>query len=60
MEKQLRERREGLVCDLDFQFKCRLDLAQISGLAGDVLLEIRQLLNAARYINGLLRDLRAD
>ena len=26
----------------------------------DVLVQIRQVLNAARYIQGLLRDLRAD
>jgi molecular chaperone HscB len=60
MENQLRERRRGLLDTIAAQFQ------RLEGLPGDSLqrkvvqLEVRRLLNAARYIQGLLRDLRAD
>jgi molecular chaperone HscB len=60
MEAQLRRRSDALVGDLGRRF------AQLEALPpGDanhrgVLLQIRQVLNAAKYVQGLLRDLRAD
>jgi molecular chaperone HscB len=60
MERQLVERRNKLIDDLAHSF------AEVESLAGDTsgrkgrLVEIRQTLNSAKYIQGLLRDLRAD
>jgi molecular chaperone HscB len=60
MEKQLRQRREQLQNDIAAQF-VRLESLSLAGEhKKSVLLQVRQLLNAARYIQGLLRDLRAD
>jgi molecular chaperone HscB len=60
MEKQLTRRSDGLVADLG---KCFAQLEKLPredpGRRG-VLLQVRQILNAAKYIQGLLRDLRAD
>jgi molecular chaperone HscB len=60
MEQKLAERREKLIDDLACCF------AQVESLAGNdsarnaVLHKIRKTLNAAKYVQGLLRDLRAD
>jgi molecular chaperone HscB len=60
MERQLVARRESLLAELTRHF------AQYEGLSPDasgrqgVLVQIRRVLNAAKYIQGLLRDLRAD
>ena len=60
MEQQLVRRNETLLAELSQRF------GQYEGLSPDasgrqgVLVQIRQVLNAAKYIQGLLRDLRAD
>jgi molecular chaperone HscB len=60
MEERLNQRKEGLVKSVGQAF------ARIESLpAGDAkgmegLLQVRKLLNSAKYIQGLLRDLRAD
>jgi molecular chaperone HscB len=60
MEKQLVKRREGLLNDIAGQFARMEALPHSVGQRKGALLQVRQLLNAARYIHGLLRDLRAD
>jgi molecular chaperone HscB len=60
MQRQLEERREKLLSQIAAQF------GRLEALPTEVperkshLLHVRQLLNAAKYIQGLLRDLRAD
>ena len=60
MEHQLVRRGDALLVELSRRF------GQYEGLSPDdsgrqgVLVQIRQVLNAAKYIQGLLRDLRAD
>ncbi len=60
MEKQLVQRSDGLVRQLKETF------GRLEKIPGDdaarrgVLVQIRRILNTARYIQGLLRDLRAD
>lgn len=58
MARQLTERTGRLQLDLAEQFE-RLEHAA-DAARGTILLSVRQLLNAARYLEGLLRDLRAD
>jgi molecular chaperone HscB len=53
MEKQLAQRRDGLLDDAAKQFE-QLDGPERAGL----LTAIRQTLNATKFIQGLLRDLR--
>jgi hypothetical protein len=55
MEKQLAQRRDGLLEDAAKQFE-RLDTVDRAG----VLTAIRQTLNATKFIQGLLRDLREE
>jgi molecular chaperone HscB len=60
MEQQLRQRREKLLDDIAGQFG-RLEPLPPGGAERKVVLvQVRQLLNAAKYVQGLLRDLRAD
>ncbi len=60
MEKQLMRRAEALQADLSRRFtQYEAMTPDASGRQG-VLVQIRQVLNAAKYIQGLLRDLRAD
>src|SRR5262249_48012576 len=55
MERQLQDRRERLLKEIAALF------AQIDAGPKDAALrKVREALNAARYIHGLLRDLRAD
>jgi len=60
MEKQLVQRSEGLVGQL------RETFGRLEKMPGNdpgrrgVLVQVRRILNTARYIQGLLRDLRAD
>jgi molecular chaperone HscB len=56
MEQQLIKRRDKLIDDL----ACRFDKLESEGTNRDLLVQIRQTLNAAKYIQGLLRDLRAE
>jgi len=60
MEQQLTKRQEGLVKELSANFIRLEALQQEAVRQREFLLKIRQILNAARYIQGLLRDLRAD
>jgi molecular chaperone HscB len=66
LERQLQGRRDGLVADLASRF---VELERLplnpnpnpkDARRASVLLQLRELLNTARYIQGLLRDLRAD
>ncbi len=60
MEKQLVQRSEGLVGQL------RETFGRLEKMAGNdpgrqgALVQVRRILNTARYVQGLLRDLRAD
>jgi molecular chaperone HscB len=60
MEQQLTRRSDGLVQDLTRGFGRLETLAADDPKRREVRVQIRQMLNAARYIQGLLRDLRAD
>jgi len=60
MEHQLNKRRDNLIGDLACRFAHVESPSAAEGTRRDLLLQIRQTLNAARYIQGLLRDLRAD
>jgi molecular chaperone HscB len=60
MEKQLSQRRERLLKEVAAQFAKLEALPEGAGQRKEVLLQVRRLLNATRYIQGLLRDLRAD
>jgi molecular chaperone HscB len=55
MERQLHDRRDKLLTEIAARF-AQLD----AGPKEPTLRKIREALNAARYIHGLLRDLRAD
>src|SRR4051794_8179377 len=56
MERQLAARRDGLLADVGARFE---RLPTVPSRASS-LNEIRQLLNATKYVQGLLRDLHAD
>jgi molecular chaperone HscB len=60
MEKQLRRRSDALVGDLGCKFAELAALPATDAKRRGVLVQVRQLLNAAKYVQGLLRDLRAD
>jgi molecular chaperone HscB len=60
MERQLLERRDKLIDDLARRFILLESLLTESKEQRGQLLEIRLILNAAKYVQGLLRDLRAD
>jgi molecular chaperone HscB len=60
MEQQLNKRRENLIGDLAYRFANTESPSAAEETRRDLLLQIRQTLNAAKYIQGLLRDLRAD
>lgn len=56
MAGQLRERRESLLRDVGQ----RLDQQETGGVGPADLRQIRQLLNATKFVQGLIRDLHAD
>jgi molecular chaperone HscB len=60
MERQLVARRDKLIGDLARRFAQVESLVTETSDRRERLVEIRQTLNAAKYIQGLLRDLRAD
>jgi molecular chaperone HscB len=60
MEQQLTRRSEALVGELTQHFGRLEGLSRDDPARRGVLVQIRQVLNAAKYIQGLLRDLRAD
>jgi molecular chaperone HscB len=60
MEKQLRDRRSRLLDEIGGHFKKYESLSPDDTGRRSVLLTVRQLLNTGRYIQGQLRDLRAD
>lgn len=60
LEEQLRQRQEAIVADLTQAFAKLTVLPEESASRRPVLLEVRQMLNMARYVQGLLRDLQAD
>jgi molecular chaperone HscB len=60
MEQQLVARRESLLVELTRRFVQYEELSSDASGRQGVLVQIRQTLNAAKYIQGLLRDLRAD
>jgi molecular chaperone HscB len=60
MERELTQRRDNLIGDLACRFAQVESPSAAEGTRRDLLLQIRQTLNAAKYIQGLLRDLRAD
>jgi molecular chaperone HscB len=60
MEAQLSRRNEALVGDLGRWFAKLEPLPPGDANRRGVLVSIRQVLNAAKYVQGLLRDLRAD
>ena len=60
MENQLRRRDSALVGDLAKRFAELEALRAEDVKRRDILVQIRQVLNAAKYVQGLLRDLRAD
>jgi hypothetical protein len=60
LEQQLQQRNERLLNDLGRRFAECEALPANESQRSRVLLQVRQLLNTAKYIQGLLRDLRAD
>lgn len=60
MEKQLTRRSDALIAELNRHFGRLEGLSQDDPTRRGVLVQVRQVLNAAKYIQGLLRDLRAD
>jgi molecular chaperone HscB len=60
LEAKLNQRTADLVGDLGRWFTKLDGLLPGDGKRREALLQVRQLLNAARYNQGLLRDLRAD
>ncbi len=60
MEQRLVRRYEALLDELARRFGQYEELTAESAGRQGVLVQIRQVLNAAKYIQGLLRDLRAD
>jgi len=59
LERQLQGRRDRLVADLAGRF-AELEGTPPGADRADGLRQLRELLNTARYLQGLLRDLRAD
>jgi molecular chaperone HscB len=60
MEKQLRDRRSRLLGEIGERFKEYESLSPDDPRRRSLLVGVRQLLNTGRYIQGQLRDLRAD
>ncbi len=60
MEQQLRQRNERMMDDVSRRFAEWEALPANDSRGPRVLLQVRQLLNATKYIQGLLRDLHAD
>jgi len=60
METQLQDRRAMLFSDIASRFGTFDSLPAGDRRRAQALVEVRQLLNAAKYIQGQLRDLRAD
>ncbi len=60
MEQRLNQRNEALVSDLGRKFAALEALPPGDAHRQRVLRGVRQVLNAAKYVQGLLRDLRAD
>lgn len=60
MGRQLTERSDRLVADLSQRFQELESLPETDAKRKQALLRVRQTLNAAKYIQGLLRDLKAD
>jgi molecular chaperone HscB len=60
LEGELQERREKLVGDIATRFSACEGLPAGDSRRDEKLRQVRELLNTARYIQGLLRDLRAD
>jgi molecular chaperone HscB len=60
MEQQLRARNDALIGDLSKHFAALEALPSDDVKRRGLLIQIRQVLNAAKYVQGLLRDLRAD
>jgi molecular chaperone HscB len=58
MEQEVRGRRDKLVGDLEHEFEQLETLPVSSEGRRPALLRIRQVLNTARYVEGLLRDLK--
>ena len=60
MEGELQQRRSRIIADIAGRFAQYESLAVSDAKRRGLLVEVRQLLNAAKYIQGQLRDLRAD
>jgi len=60
MESDLQQRRSRIIADIAGRFAQFETLAVSDAKRPGLLVEVRQLLNAAKYIQGQLRDLRAD
>jgi molecular chaperone HscB len=60
MEAQLKRRNEVLAGSLGRKFAELVALPPGDAKRRGVLMQVRQVLNAAKYVQGLLRDLRAD
>jgi molecular chaperone HscB len=60
MEKQLHQRNNALVGDLIHRFAQWEMLPSGDDKRRALLVQVRQVLNSAKYVQGLLRDLRAD
>jgi molecular chaperone HscB len=59
-EKQLRARSDALVAELGHRFADLETLPPGEAQRHGQLVKVREVLNAAKYVQGLLRDLRAD
>ena len=60
LDQQLQQRREAFLGDVAVRFAEQEALPPDDPKRRALLRQVRELLNAARYIQGLLRDLRAD
>jgi molecular chaperone HscB len=60
MAGQLRERMQWLQADVAAEFEQLEDLPEGDTARNEVLIRVRRMLNSAKYVEGLLRDLRAD
>ena len=60
LEQQLRQRRETFLRDVGGRFAEHEALPAGDPRRAPLLRQVRELLNAARYVQGLLRDLRSD
>jgi len=60
MERELQQRRSRIIEDIAGRFAQVEMLAVSDAKRRGLFVEVRQLLNAAKYIQGQLRDLRAD